>query len=206
MPRVVVRRQQKTGLAKLFAKKGPETQMVTFHDKGLIDACHDPDTAAELVRLCNAVFAAENVQFIIACNHLLRRRAGLNSTLGALAGLTQGYSINQQLGEVFTAYIISGDINLSYGLDQYLRNRRTAITAGTNVRELVPARDYLAHNMVRGTLNSATTRQGTVLSRKLVATLSSSQGTIDENVMLRVGILHNNTQGPATRGRRVAMT
>lgn len=209
MPRVLVRQQQRTGLAKLFLKeKQPQFQTVMFQEKGLIEACYDPELGADLVRLCTPVFAAENIQFIIACNHLLQRRAGLNSppALAALAGLTQGYTVNQQLNEAFTGFIASDDINLSYGLSQSLLNRRTAITAGANVRELVPARDYLAHNMQQGTLNSAATRQGTVLSRKLVATLTSSQRPTDENVMWRVGLLHANTQAPATRGRRVAMT
>ena len=207
MPRVLVRQQQKTGLAKLFSRnKQPQFQMVTFQEKGLIEACYDPESAADLVRLCDAVYAAENVQFIIACNHLLQRRAGLNPALAAPAGLTQGYTVNQQLGEVFTGYIASRVINLSYSLSQSLLNRRTAITAGTSVRELVPARDFLAHNMVVGTLKDATTKQGTVLSKKLVATLTSSQGATDQNVMWRVGLLHANTQAPATRGRRVAMT
>ena len=207
MPKVQIRQQQRTGLAKILSrKKQPQFQTVSFRKNGIIEACYHPQTAAELVSLCAQIRAEENIKYVIACNHFLLRASCLVSQLAPVIGLRHG-TMRQQIDQVFDEYIDGNNaagIELSYHQRLDLINKRDNITDMINIRALLPSRNALVNNIKNDALNDATTKKGAMLSEKLVSTLTRDEEATDGDVMRRLNLLHANTQAPATLKRAVA--
>ena len=207
MPIVELMQPKKNAFQKLFSKKKPAEKMkVAFQNKGIIEACYHPDTAKELMFVTTAFFANENVAYVIACNHLLLRRAGLASKLQDLAGFSQG-GLQNQMDQAFTKYISDNSdatINLSYANRRNLVTGWTAIRAGTNVRALIVGRWELVGLLSSDTLNHVAKKYR--LTKKLATMLNTSKSPTDDDVMWRLNLLQADTQAPSTRTRAVANT
>ena len=207
MPKVQIRQQQRTGLAKVFAKRQkPQFEDLEFQNNGIIEACYHRDTAAELVNLCAQIREEENIKFVIACNHFLLRASCLVSRLAPVIGLRQG-TIQQQIDQIFDEYIDNNSlvgIDLSFHQRLDLLNKRVAITDMVNIRAFVPSRNSLVNSIKNDALNDAVTKKGAMLSEKLISTLASDEQATDGDVMWRLNLLHANTQAPPTLKRAVA--
>ena len=180
---------QKTGYRAIFNGKAfaHKTADISMQAGGLIEACHDVDLTRELTTFGKMEYWDENIGFIAAVNHLLRRRTNTATKLARSAGLTRAGSMDDHMQQVFDLYIAtSGDksINIDYTSRLGLSRQWSSIKAGQDVRSLLTSRSVCVSLAIS---NMERTLKRKVISKRLAKVLGLSESPTDAKVMAKLG-------------------
>ncbi len=176
---------QKTGYRALFNGKAFANKHadIAIQAGGLIEACHDVDMTRELMKFGKMGFWDENIGYIAAINHLLRRRTNTATKLARSAGLTRAGSMHDHMQQVFDLYLSSsGDksINIDSASRLSLWKQWEGIKSSQYLYPLLTSRNTCVNLAIS---NMEQTLSQKVISRRLAKVLELEESPTDKKVM-----------------------
>ena len=183
----------------------PKQKDIKILYSGIIESCYNDILANEIMKFAIKGAFHECVGFTCAVNHLLLRKAGMQSKLAKVASLDEG-TLQEQMNQVYDTYIKQYselEVNLSYSQRGYLVAKWTNISSRQAVRELLKARIEIA----RIAFSSLETEvREKLISKFLYNTLQKNESSTDKEVMKRLDAQALETLDFASRDRSDATT
>ena len=163
----------------------PSKKDITVAHGGIVEACYSDVLATELMKFAKNGSFQECIGFACATNHLLLRKAGMQSKLAKVASLTDG-TLTEQMGQVYDTYIkeySEMQINLHFKVRANLTGRWTNITSRQAVRELLAARGAVVL-IAFSSLEYELKQQ--LITKFLFNTLQKKESSTDKEVMKKL--------------------
>ena len=194
---------------KLFGKGYSTTQQDTkWSGQKIVEMCYHPEAATDITSLAKREYCEENAEFVINCNHLFLKKAGMSSRLDKLITLKSSDDYKKSLEELYSRFILQGserEINLSFYMRRKLKMGQSAICASHELLAINGAREECGKLLIAAMRNGIE-KGKTLLPPKFKEILETPGTPIDDQVMAQLNLQQTNINdfldSVQTRGRR----
>ncbi len=159
------------------------TATMKAYKSGLIEICYDKNLAEPIYNIAAEELYQENIGFLCAVHHLFLRKAGMNSNLESIAGLSAG-GLDAQMQQVYDDYISTNSrktyVNVSSETRNYIVGTWTTTKSRQAVGQLLTARNEIAQ-LAQAPLERSL--EGSLVSKAVFTTFNADTSPTDIKVM-----------------------